>query len=109
MRTKVPFIAASSGERMFALTDRCLHFLPFSERRCWLCRIISGHVFNRANLKWSGLQTGMIRYQPDGFAHIPGLKREESPDLFFGFGVRTVGDHHFSVSKAQGLAVPNGL
>jgi hypothetical protein len=32
------------------------------------------HVFHRTDLKWSSLQTGMIRYQADGFVRIPGLK-----------------------------------
>jgi hypothetical protein len=39
----------------------------------------------------------------------PWPQTRRSTDLFFGFGVRAVGDHHFSVSKAQCLGVPNSL
>ena len=34
--------------------------------------VCAGHA--RFVFKWSGLQTGMIRYQPDGFVNIPGVK-----------------------------------
>src|SRR5262245_22840736 len=67
------------------------------------------HVFHRTNLEWPGLQTGMIRYQPDGVVHIPGLKEKEPTDLFFGFGVRAVHDDHFVVSKSECLGVPDSL
>ena len=58
--------------------------------------------------RWSNLenvairQRWMLRHELYSLIHVPRLKDENAAELFFGFGIGTVGRCHFAVLPGQG-------
>jgi hypothetical protein len=50
----------------------------------------------------------MLRDKLDGVIQIARFKRQDSPHLFLGLGVRTVGHSDFAVLPGKVLAEPGG-